>query len=192
MEIRLFQPQDVPQIAQLFHDTVRSINLGDYTLEQVQTWAPDDIYFRDWEQICAKRFTYVAVTHRKTSVEEIPLATPPSNQIITRTNPPNQTKEIILGFGELEVNGHIDCFYCHRDYQRCGVGNGLFRAIELKAEELGIDRLCVEASITALPFFQRQGFTIIQAQEVTVRGCSFRNYSMEKSMKKSMKKVLGK
>jgi len=190
MEIRLFQPQDVPQIAQLFHDTVRfskgeatpTINLGDYTLEQVQAWAPDDIFFRDWEQICATRFTYVAIAQGETSLNEIPIATTPINQII------NQTKEIIIGFGELEVNGHIDCFYCHQDYQRCGVGSGLYRAIELKARELGIDRLYTEVSITALPFFQSKGFTIIQTQEVTVRGCSFRNYSMEKSMEK----VLGK
>ncbi len=172
MEIRLFQPQDVPQIAQLFHDTVRSINLGDYTLEQVQAWAPDDIYFRDWEQICATRFTYVAVTQVGTSLEEIPIA----------TTPINQTQEIIIGFGELEVNGHIDCFYCHRDYQRCGVGGSLYRAIELKAKELGIDHLYTEASITARPFFLRQGFTTIQAQEVTVRGCHFRNYTMAKNL----------
>lgn len=179
MEIRLFQPQDVPQLAQLFHDTVRSINLKDYTLEQVQAWAPDDIYFRDWEKICATRFTYVAVTQARTSLEEIPIATTPINQAINQTN---QTKEIIIGFGELEVNGHIDCFYCHRDYQRCGVGNGLYRAIELKARALGIDRLFTEVSITAQPFFLRQGFTTIQAQEVTVRGCRFRNYAMAKKL----------
>lgn len=180
MEIRLFQPQDVPQIAQLFHDTVRSINLKDYTLEQVQAWAPDDIYFRDWEQICAARFTYVAIAEGETSLKELPIVTTPINQASNQTT--NQTKEIIIGFGELEVNGHIDCFYCHQDYQRCGVGSSLYRAIELKARELGIDRLFTEASITARPFFLRQGFTTIQAQEVTVRGCHFRNYAMAKNL----------
>ena len=36
MIIRLFQPQDVEQIAQLFHNTVRLINLKDYSLAQVR------------------------------------------------------------------------------------------------------------------------------------------------------------
>ncbi len=35
MQIRLFQPEDTEQIAQLFHDTVRQINIQDYSQEQV-------------------------------------------------------------------------------------------------------------------------------------------------------------
>jgi len=28
----------------------------------------------------------------------------------------------IIGFAELEANGHIDGFYCHHQWQRKGVG----------------------------------------------------------------------
>ncbi|MEO8892980.1 MAG: GNAT family N-acetyltransferase, partial [Coleofasciculaceae cyanobacterium] len=55
MDIRLFHPQDAGQIAQLFHDTVREINQRDYSPNQIQAWAPDDIYFRNWAEICSKR-----------------------------------------------------------------------------------------------------------------------------------------
>ena len=48
MKIRRFQLSDAEQIAQLFHNTIRSVNLGDYTEEQLKAWAPDDIHFRDW------------------------------------------------------------------------------------------------------------------------------------------------
>ncbi|MHB1949598.1 MAG: GNAT family N-acetyltransferase [Gammaproteobacteria bacterium] len=37
----------------------------------------------------------------------------------------------IVGFAELEDNGHIDCFYCHHEYQGCGVGSALMREIEV-------------------------------------------------------------
>ncbi len=154
MLIRLFQKQDSDRIAQLFHDTVREVNIRNYSLEQVEAWSPDDINFIDWSESCAKKFTYVA------------------------------EEEEIIGFGQLEANGHIDCFFCHKDYQRCGVGTRLYRAIEAKALELGIERLFAEASITAKDFFKNRGFTIVKEQQVTIRGQDFINFVMEKSLKK--------
>ena len=151
MQIRLFRPQDTDQIAQLFHQTVREINRRDYARNQCLAWSPEDIYFRDWAKICASRYTFVA-----------------------------EIETVIVGFGELEANGHIDCFYCHKDYQRCGVGSQIYQAIEEKAVDLGLDRLFTAASITAKPFFQHLGFVIIAEQQVTCRGETFTNYAMEK------------
>ncbi|MBW4439666.1 MAG: GNAT family N-acetyltransferase [Plectolyngbya sp. WJT66-NPBG17] len=152
MQIRLFRPEDAAQIAQLFHDTVRGVNVRDYSIAQVQAWSPDDLYFRDWATVCSGRFTYVA-----------------------------DAGGLILGFGELESNGHIDCFYCHKDYQRRGVGRAIYQAIEAKARELQIDRVFTEASITAKPFFQTLGFEIVAEQQVSCRGETFINYRMEKT-----------
>ena len=53
MKIRLFQPKDTEQIAQLFHNTVRRVNSRDYNPQQVKAWSPDNIYFRDWLDICS-------------------------------------------------------------------------------------------------------------------------------------------
>jgi putative acetyltransferase len=88
IKIRLFEAQDAEQIAQLFHETVREVNVRDYSSNQVRAWAPDDIHFRNWVEVCSNRFTYVA-----------------------------DDEGVIAGFGELEPNGHIDCFYCHKNYQ---------------------------------------------------------------------------
>ncbi len=153
MQIRLFRPEDTQAIAQLFHDTVRTVNVRDYSLEQVKAWSPDDIYFRNWESLCSSRFTYVAEAEQK-----------------------------ILGFGELEPNGHIDCFYCHHQYQRQGIGSQIYRAIENKARELNLACLSVEASITAKPFFVSQGFLIVKQQAVSCRGKTFINYLMQKQL----------
>lgn len=150
MEIRLFQPQDSEQIAHIFHDTIHEINIRDYSPEQVQAWAPDDLNEK-WATSCAEKFTYVA-----------------------------EESDRILGFGELEANGHIDCFFCHKDYQRCGLGTRLYRAIETKAIELKINRLFVEVSITALAFFKSRGFRIVKEQQVSVRGQKLTNFVMEK------------
>lgn len=155
MLIRLFQKQDSDQIAQLFHDTVREVNIHDYSTAQVNAWAPDDLHIPEWSESCAKKFTYVA-----------------------------EEEGEIIGFGQLEANGHIDCFFCHKDYQRCGVGTRLYRAIEAKALELRIERLFVEASITARAFFKNRGFAVIKEQQVMIRGKNFTNFAMDKSLKK--------
>jgi len=151
IKIRLFEAQDAEQIAKLFHETVREVNVRDYSNNQVRAWAPDDMHFRNWVEVCSNRFTYVA-----------------------------DDEGVIAGFGELEPNGHIDCFYCHKNYQRCGVGRQIYRAIEAKAVELSVSSLFTEASITAKPFFQRMGFSVVKEQEITCRGETFINYVMEK------------
>lgn len=153
IKIRLFEAQDVEQIARLFHETIREVNIRDYSDNQVRAWAPDDIHFRNWLEVCSDRFTFVA-----------------------------DDEGVIAGFGELEPNGHIDCFYCHKTYQRCGVGKQIYQAIEAQAIELSMSRLFTEASITAKPFFQRMGFSVIKAQEVTRRSETFINYAMEKRL----------
>ncbi|PSB03793.1 GNAT family N-acetyltransferase [Merismopedia glauca] len=153
MIIRLFQESDAEQIALLFHQTVREINIRDYTSNQVKAWAPDNIYFTNWAKVCANKFTYVA-----------------------------ENEGVIAGFGQLEGNGHIDCFYCHKDYQRMGIGKQIYQAIETKASQLKLHRLYVEASITAKPFFSHLGFQTVQQQEVECRGETFINYAMEKQL----------
>lgn len=153
VKIRLFRPEDVAQIARLFHDTVREINIRDYSSSQVQAWAPDNFDFRNWVEVYLNRYVYVA-----------------------------EKDDIIVGFGELELNGHIDCFYCHKDYQRCGVGRKIYDAIEKKGLELGLKSLFTEASITAKPFFQNMGFMVLEAQQVSRRGETFINYAMTKTL----------
>ncbi|MEM8677302.1 MAG: GNAT family N-acetyltransferase [Cyanobacteria bacterium P01_G01_bin.67] len=153
MQIRLFQPQDEPQVAELFHHTVRKINIQDYSEEQVRAWSPNDLYFRNWAEVCSSKFTYIA-----------------------------EENDQIIGFGELNADGYIDCFYVHYLYQRQKVASNIYQAIETKAQELNLIRLFTEVSITAKPFFIKQGFSVIKRQQVFCRGQKFTNFVMEKQL----------
>lgn len=153
MIIRKFELRDAEQIARLFHDTIRIVNLGDYTQEQVEAWAPDDIHFRNWADKCSSRCTFVAEKDGR-----------------------------IVGYGELEANGHLDHLYVHHEHQRQGAAGTLYAALESEARRLGIARIFTEASITARPFFERMGYQVVREQTVHCRGQSFINYAMEKNL----------
>lgn len=153
MQIRKYEIADTEQIVQLFYDTVHQINIRDYTKAQVDAWAPKDIDIENWTKSLSNKFTFVA-----------------------------EDGEIIAGFGELETNGHIDCFYCHKDFQRKGVGTQILEHIESKAKDLGINKIFTEASITAKPFFERHKFIAIKKQEVERRGQKLINFVMEKNL----------
>ncbi|MCA1992370.1 MAG: GNAT family N-acetyltransferase [Coleofasciculus sp. S288] len=136
---------------ELFYNTVHGINIRDYSQEQVNAWAPKSMNYQEWKDKLIQKISYVADDNGK-----------------------------IVGFGELEEDGHIDCFYCHKDFQGKGIGTKLLETIQSKAESLGIKRLFVEASITAKPFFEAKGFKVVKCQEVERRGIKFKNYAMEK------------
>ncbi|RCJ38574.1 acetyltransferase [Nostoc punctiforme NIES-2108] len=153
MRIRIYEIADTKEIMKLFYDTIHEVNIRDYTEEQVAAWAPANMDIEVWIKSLGSKFTYVA------------------------------EEDKIIGFGELEANGHIDRFYCHKDFQRKGVGKKILEQIELKANSLGVEKLFTEASITAKPFFESQGFIVIKKQEVERRGQKLINFVMEKDFK---------
>jgi putative acetyltransferase len=83
-----------------------------------------------------------------------------------------------VGFAELEADGHIDRVYVSADHQGRGIGRALLAAVVAEARRLAIARLFTEASITARPFFESQGFVVLTPQVVTCCGAEFVNYRM--------------
>ena len=151
MRVRTYEISDTKQIVKLFYDTVHEVNIRDYTKAQVDAWAPANIDLETWTKSLNSKYTFVA-----------------------------EEADKILGFGELEASGHIDCFYCHKDFQRQGVGRIILGKIDAKARSLGIKKLYTEASITAKTFFESQGFMVVKKQEVERRGQKLINFAMEK------------
>lgn len=88
----------------------------------------------------------------------------------------------IVGFADLESDGHLDMMFVHPSHQGAGVASALLVQIEASAHERGIARLHTEASITARPFFERRGFQVSAQQEVSVRGERLTNFRMEKTL----------
>ncbi|MEH1929675.1 GNAT family N-acetyltransferase [Nostoc sp.] len=96
----------------MFYDTIHEINVCDYTYEQVSAWTPESMDYDIWQKRLQAKLPYIAENNGE-----------------------------IVGFGELEPDGHIDCFYCHSKYQRKGIGSKLLSHIETTAKFRGIKRL---------------------------------------------------
>ncbi|MBE9197588.1 MULTISPECIES: GNAT family N-acetyltransferase [unclassified Nodularia (in: cyanobacteria)] len=151
MKVRRYKIGDTAEIIQLFYDTIHEVNIRDYTQEQIDAWTSVNMDVEVWMNSLKSKFTYIAEKDNK-----------------------------ILGFGELEANGHIDRFYCHKDFQGQGVGTKILEQIEVTARNLEIKKLFVEASITAKPFFARKNFMVVKQQEIERSGQKLINFVMEK------------
>lgn len=151
--IRTYQPEDALALLELFRDTVRRVNCRDYSPEQIQAWASDEIDPKAWAERFEDRFAIVAEMN----------GTP-------------------VGFTDMQLDGHIDRFYVSADHQGQGVGRRMLGAIVLEAQRAGLRSLTVEASITARPFFEAQKFVVQAEQTVTCRSVAFVNYRMQRSL----------
>jgi GNAT superfamily N-acetyltransferase len=154
MNLRPYRPEDAAELLALFRDTVRRVNCQDYSPEQIRAWTSDEIDAEAWAKRFEGRFVVVAEKAGR-----------------------------IVGFTELEENGHIDRLYVSADHQRQGIGRVLLGAVAAEAERCGISRLWSEVSITAKPLFEAAGFRVVAPQTVRVRGVDFLNYRMERLLK---------
>jgi len=152
-EIRYYEAGDAPEIVRLFFETVRSVNRANYSDEQLEAWAPGVPDPEEWHARIAGRRTLVAEEGGE-----------------------------VVGFAELEYDGRLDMLYVRKDAVGRGVGRRLYEAVEQEARGQGLGWIFTEASITARPFFEQQGFRVVREQMVSRRGVSMANFVMEREL----------
>ena len=152
--IRDYDADDAPQIVRLFYETVCSVNRADYSEEQVRAWAPGVPDPEEWHARMADRRTLVAEEGGE-----------------------------VVGFAELEEDGHLDMLYVRGDSVGRGVGRRLYRAVEREARGRGLGQIFTEASVTARPFFERRGFRMVRERTIVRRGVELTNFAMEKPLR---------
>lgn len=101
MWIREYKPADCEQLAELFYNTVHSINAKDYTNEQLNVWATGRVDLQEWNISFLKHKTIVAMENDE-----------------------------IVGFGDIDDSGYLDRLYVHKDYQGMGVASAICNELE--------------------------------------------------------------
>ena len=154
LHIRRYRPGEEQEIWTLYFNTTHQVVARDYTAEQVARWAPEKADLKVWAKQLAETQPLVAVIEHQ-----------------------------IVGFAELESNGHIDTFYCHHRWQRRGVGTALLEAMEAEAIREDIEVLFAEVSTTAVAFFLEKGFVITEEHAKLVCGTPAKQYMMRKHLR---------
>ncbi|MGA0607361.1 GNAT family N-acetyltransferase [Phenylobacterium sp. VNQ135] len=153
--IRPYDPADAPEMARLYFDSAREIGARRYSAEQVAAWAPVPV---DPEVVRRRaadgRMTWVAAG----------------------------ADGAVLGYCDLEPDGHVDHLYCRPDAAGKGVASALLDALLDGARAAGMPRLYVEASELARGLFARKGFTVERRRDFEVRGVAIHNYAMERRL----------
>ena len=101
MELRLYRSEDCPALAQLFYDTVHTVNARDYTPEQLDAWADGHVDLDAWNTSFLAHHTLVAEENGE-----------------------------ILGFADMDGAGYLDRLYVHKDHQGRGVATALCSTLE--------------------------------------------------------------
>ena len=101
IEIRKYQFKDLKAITRLFYETVHTVNAKDYTKEQLNVWATDNVDLKKWDESLCSHRSYVAVIDN-----------------------------LIVGFGDIDETGYLDRLFVHKDYQKQGIGTAICDKLE--------------------------------------------------------------
>lgn len=101
MLIREYRSSDCKEIAELFYNTVHTVNAKDYSNEQLDAWATGRIDLETWNQSLLEHYSVVAVDDKT-----------------------------IVGFGDIDKSGYLDRMFVHKDYQRQGIASAICDALE--------------------------------------------------------------
>lgn len=101
MFIRNYKSSDCEQLAELFYQTVHTVNATDYSAKQLYAWAPGTVDLSEWNASFLRHKTLVAIQDG-----------------------------IIAGFGDIDETGYLDRLFVHRDYQGQGIASALCDELE--------------------------------------------------------------
>ncbi|MEM7777190.1 MAG: GNAT family N-acetyltransferase [Pseudomonadota bacterium] len=88
----------------------------------------------------------------------------------------------LLGFACLKENSVIDMLYVHPHFAGQGVASTLVDALERIAAGRGVETVTVDASETAVEFFETRGFVGLRRNSVSIGDQWLTNTTMSKSL----------
>ena len=101
MIIRKYKTSDCEQLAELFYQTVHTVNNKDYTNEQLDVWADGNVNLKEWDKSFLAHDTIVCIKD-----------------------------DTIVGFGDIDKTGYLDRLFVHKDYQGQGIATAICNELE--------------------------------------------------------------
>lgn len=152
--LRDYRAQDLQALVELFSASVHQLAADDYAQAQRQAWAPAQADMPAWNVRLTALELLIAEDNRQ-----------------------------LAGFIGFTSDGHIDLLFTAPRYARQGVAATLYAAAQTRIKATGATSAFTEASLTARPFFARQGFSVEQAQTVVRGAVTLQRFAMRKSLR---------
>ena len=148
--IRHYSGSEFKRIAQIFSSAIHQTASSVYSKEQLLAWSDVEPNYNYWQNRCELKRPFVYFS-----------------------------LELVVGFIELDTDGHIDCLYVDPDHVRRGIASLLLRHAIQTAFAMNINLIRVEASLLAQPLFSKFGFRIISKNPASIKGVPLENFQME-------------
>jgi putative acetyltransferase len=153
--IRQFRDEDAPSLWRVYHSAIHGTAARDYSLEQIDAWAPASFDAEKW----AARMRGI-------------------NPFVAERNGE------IVGYADVQPDGYIDHFFVAAVAARQGVGSRLMEEIHCTAEAQRLASLFAHVSITARPFFELWRFRVEREQTLVVSNVELKNFLMRKLLER--------
>ncbi|WP_373280611.1 GNAT family N-acetyltransferase [Methylomonas koyamae] len=118
----------------------------DYSLEQIEAWAPPDLDPALWERRIRDINPYVV-----------------------------ELDGCVVAYADLQANGYIDHFFVSGAHPGRGLGSMLMTHILKEAQSLDLLELTSDVSRTAQGFYERFGFRVVEQRTPVRRGVAIPN-----------------
>lgn len=151
--LRAYRPDDAEALAALFRASARVLGAQAYSPAHVEAWA---CYPEDLEEFRAR-------LAQGTTLVAFDGETP-------------------IGFGQLNPADYINFLYVAPTHARRGVAQAIYDALEAQARRLGTATLRATASRLSKPFFEKNGWAVVEIEQAPRYDVVFERYLMEKPL----------
>lgn len=137
----------------VYFTAIRNTASRDYTPEQIEAWAPQDLDATLWAERIRGIDPFVV-----------------------------EREGEIVAYADVQPSGYIDHFFVSGACSRQGIGTGLMKRLHEEAKRLGLAELTSDVSRTAEPFFALHGFEVVERRFPVRRGVTIPNALMRKRL----------
>jgi putative acetyltransferase len=151
MLFREYQPSDAETLAAIYRDAVMGIGSSAYDAKQVEAWSSYPEDIEEFRQLLRQGLTIVALHDGQ-----------------------------LVAFGQLNPPHRIAFVYTATHFARLGYATEIYKQLEAKAIEQGVQRLHTEASRISKHFFLKMGFCVVETEIVDRKGVQLERFKMAK------------
>ena len=99
--LKRYRTEYCDQTAELFYETVHTVNAKDYSEEQLNVWADGKTDLEKWNKSLLEHYSIVAIKDGQ-----------------------------LVGFGDIDETGYLDRLFVHKDFQHQGIASAICTLLE--------------------------------------------------------------